>query len=601
VPPDTDEVLELLTVEIERELDVIAVRQRGRDVAVALGLDAQDQVRIATALSEVGREVLAMGGASIVFALIGSVPPALVITLTTEAAVPQPRDATQVEGVLAARRLLDEVTFESLSLGARLRLVKWLPGHFRLPTAGQVKQLRRTLEGPSAVTPMSELRTQNSEMMAALDELQSKQDELLRLNAELEETNRGVLAMYSQLSDELEETNRGVVALYAELDEKSAQLKQANEAKSRFLANVSHELRTPINSILGLARLLDDAPDEPLSGEQVKQVTFIRSNANDLLALVNQLLDLAKAESGRLEPVLTEVRLEDVFAQVRGSLRPLAARGAVDLLVEDPVDVRPLYTDEGMLLHILRNLLTNALKFTERGHVRLSARSRESGQYVGLTVEDTGIGIAEADQVRAFEEFFQVAGPLQAKAHGTGLGLPYARRLAELLGGSLTLSSVPGEGSTFTLELPITWNAAMAASQSQPAVVPTGISVGTVLVVDDDESFRHVLRSMLQGAAERVLEAADGVDALRQMQESVPDVIFLDLRMPALDGHGVLKAMADDPRLQRVPVVVVSSYDLPADTCSTLPPTAVTLTKSGLTRERVLSVVAGLAGEGADG
>ena len=591
MPTPAKQTLELLSMELEREHDVFVVRQRGRDVAGAVGLDSQDQVRVATALSEVSREVLTSGGASVAFALSPGPRPALVITLTTRGSVPHPREATQADGLLAARRLVDEVTSEPLNSGTRLYLIKWLPAHISLPTAARVQQLRTGLERQLPVTAMSELRMQNSEMLTALEDLQSKQEDLLRLNAELEDTNRGVVAMYSQLSGELEETNRGVVALYAELDEKSAELRQANEAKSRFLANVSHELRTPVNSILGLARLLDEAPDTPLSDEQAKQVTFIRSNAVDLLSLVNELLDLAKAESGRLEPVLAEVRLEDVFAQLRGSLRPLAARGVVDLRIEDPVDVPALHTDEGMLLHILRNLLTNALKFTERGHVQLSATRRDSGQHVELTVRDTGIGIAEPDQLRVFEEFYQVRGPLQTKVHGTGLGLPYARRLAEILGGSLSLASAPGHGSTFTLELPVTWTTALGATQSQPTLHSSAVSVGTALVVDDDESFRHVLRGMLQGVAERVLEAVDGADALRQMQETVPDVLFLDLRMPTLDGPGLLEAIAEDDRLRNVPVIIASSFDAAAFEAGPLGPAVAVLTKSDLTREHVLAAV----------
>ena len=177
---------------------------------------------------------------------------------------------------------------------------------------------------------------QNQQLIAALDEVRAQRDDLARLNAELEETNRGVMALYHQLSDELEETNRGVVALYAELDERSAQLRAASEAKTRFLANVSHELRAPVTAIIGLGRLLTDSSSDPLTEEQSRQVELIRGSAADLLALVNDLLDLAKAEAGRLEPNWSDVDLKAVFGQLRGTLRPLVTRPDVELVVEEP-------------------------------------------------------------------------------------------------------------------------------------------------------------------------------------------------------------------------------------------------------------------------
>jgi signal transduction histidine kinase len=271
------------------------------------------------------------------------------------------------------------------------------------------------------------------------------------LNAELEETNRGVMALYNQLSEELEETNRGVVALYAELDEKSAQLRAASEAKSRFLANVSHELRAPVTAIIGLGRLLTDSASDRLTSDQARQVELIRGSATDLLALVNDLLDLAKAEAGRIVPNISEVDLRAVFGQLRGTLRALANRPEVEFLVDEPPLVR-LRSDEVLLAQVLRNLLTNAIKFTERGEVRLTAAVIDDR--VEFAVSDTGVGIPADLQDRIFEEFYQVPGGLAGRGTGTGLGLPYARRIVAILGGDLRFVSEAECGSVFTVCLP---------------------------------------------------------------------------------------------------------------------------------------------------
>ncbi len=272
----------------------------------------------------------------------------------------------------------------------------------------------------------------------------------------MEETNRGVLALYSELSEELEETNRGVVALYAELDEKSRQLREASEAKSRFWANVSHELRTPVNAVVGLAELLRADADAPAE-ERAHRLSLIADSGRTLLALVDELLDVAKAESGTLDPQWAPLDLRAVLAHLDGTLRGLARPGVALRIDPAPAGPGTLLGDETMLVRILRNLLSNALKFTERGSVELATRVEDGpdgGPVLVLTVTDTGIGIPADQQERVFEEFYQVRGPHQRGRRGTGLGLPYARRLTEILGGTLRLDSEPGRGTAITVRLP---------------------------------------------------------------------------------------------------------------------------------------------------
>jgi signal transduction histidine kinase len=353
----------------------------------------------------------------------------------------------------AAGRLVDSVTTHTDDEGhAVITLDKTLGSPVVLGGKARA-ELEQRVSSRTARSPLDELRTQNRELIVALEEAQARRAELADVNRELEDTNRGVMALYQELSDELETTNQGVVALYAEIDDKSRQLREASEAKTRFLRNISHELRTPGNSVLGLARLLLDSRAEPLTDEQRHQVEFIEASALDLVRLVNELLDLARAESGHIEPSLEDVDLQRLFAALEGTTAPLVTRPEVRLVVEDAGPVGVLRTDPTLLAHVLRNLLSNAVKFTESGEVRLWAEREEP--VARITVRDTGIGIDPEDQARVFEEFFQVPTKLQAGAKGSGLGLPFARRVARILGGDLRLSSSPGAGSEFALELPL--------------------------------------------------------------------------------------------------------------------------------------------------
>ena len=440
----------LLRFRLRAEQDIFVARQLGREVTKAVGLESQDQTRLATALSEVARLVLAAGrDAEVVF----GVTTGRVSTLLVETEHPVPGDAARLAPLLRqVGRLVDTMEVADGETGTVVRMSRRLPPSAPPLTAERMDHIRADLAVHVPGTPFDELVVQNQQLVHALDELRAQRDDLARLNAELEETNRGVMALYHQLSDELEETNRGVVALYAELDEKSVQLRAASEAKSRFLANVSHELRAPVTAIIGLGRLLADVSSDPLTADQRRQVDLIRDSATDLLRLVNDLLDLAKAEAGRIEPNLTDVDLKAVFGQLRGTLRPLATRPEVDFVVEEP-GVPSLRTDEVLLSQVLRNLLTNALKFTESGSVRLTAA--RVGDDVEFTVADTGSGSPVEQHERIFEEFYQVPGSTALSGKGTGLGLPYARRLVDVLGGALLVSSEVGRGSTFTVRLPL--------------------------------------------------------------------------------------------------------------------------------------------------
>ncbi|MFG6428702.1 sensor histidine kinase [Roseateles sp. LYH14W] len=269
------------------------------------------------------------------------------------------------------------------------------------------------------------------------------------LQAALDESRQQV----RQLQQELDETNSGVLALYAELDNHTQQLRHATELKSRFLAYMSHEFRTPIASIRSLTRLLLDRIDGPLTAEQEKQVNFIRTTSEEFAEMVNDLLDLAKVEAGRIDVSPAWFELVDLFVALRGMFKPVLVNHEVQLVFEAPQGTRQLFTDNAKLSQILRNFIANALKFTTRGEVRVSAV--EQGEFIVFSVADTGIGIAPEYHAAIFHDFTQLDSPIQKRLRGTGLGLSLSKRLAELLGGSIALTSEAGVGSTFSVTVPL--------------------------------------------------------------------------------------------------------------------------------------------------
>ncbi|CAN7596192.1 sensor histidine kinase [Acidovorax sp. LjRoot117] len=273
----------------------------------------------------------------------------------------------------------------------------------------------------------------------------------------LEQSQAEVLALQGEiqaLREELEETNRGVVALYAELDEQADQLRHATQLKSRFLSYMSHEFRTPIGATLSIARLLLDHVDGPLTAEQERQVRFIQSTCEEFSTMVDDLLDLAKIEAGRLDVSPAWFEMMDLFAALRGMFKPLLDNDELHLVFEEPMGLPRLFTDDRKLSQILRNFVSNALKFTARGEVRVSA-TLEGGGMVRFSVSDTGIGIAPEHLESLFSDFTQVNAPIQKRLRGTGLGLALSKQLAELLGGHVSVHSVVGEGSVFSVIVPV--------------------------------------------------------------------------------------------------------------------------------------------------
>jgi CheY-like chemotaxis protein len=347
----------------------------------------------------------------------------------------------------------------------------------------------------------------------------------------------------------LEETNRGVVALYAELDERAERLRHADTMKSRFLSYVSHEFRTPLNGIIGLARLLLGRHSVQIDAEAQKQVRFMQKAALELSGMVNDLLDLAKVEAGKLAVQAVGFSAETLMGTLRSLFRPLQPDAAVVLIFDVPDGIPLLHTDETKLAQILRNLLSNALKFTERGEVRVTVAHDAERDLVVFSVKDTGIGIAPAHQSVIFEEFSQIENPLQKRTKGTGLGLPLCKRLCELLGGTVSLESAPALGSTFTVSLPRVYGAGRVSRDRK------------VLIVDDEEISRYLLRTLMPAHVE-ILEAAGGTEAIRMARECHPDLVFLDLIMPDISGSEVLRQLRGDPATQEISVVIATSRAL---------------------------------------
>ena len=565
----------ILTVQLRHEPDIVLARQRARQIAERLGFDKQDQTRIATAVSEIARNAFSYGGGGKAeFGVEDGAIQSLFIRIRDQG--PGIADLQAVlsgdyvshtgmgVGLVGARRLMDgfAVTSEP-GRGVEVVLTRRLPaGRLRLGGA-EVGELARGLGAGDDADPTAELRETNHALMSSLEQLRSRQDELAQLNTELEDTNRGV------------------VALYAELDQTAEKLRAASEAKSRFLSHVSHELRTPLNAIRALSGLLLDEVDGPLTEEQGKQVGYIRRSAETLTELVNNLLDIAKVEAGKVDVTVSAFQVDELLAGLRGLLKPLQASSGAELVFDESAGIPLVHSDEAKVAQILRNLISNALKFTEAGEVRVSA-ALEGDDRLVFTVSDTGIGLAAEDHERIFQEFEQVPGALQSRFKGTGLGLPLSRRLAELLGGALTVESQLGSGSTFRLSIPLDLRPKPKASLG-------------ILLVDDEEAFRYALKQMV-GADHQVREADDGVEALARLQDQAPDVVFLDLNMPRLNGYGVLERIAADPGLAHMTVIVSTSAMLSERDRERLARADYILTKDQLSRETVMALLAGVPG-----
>jgi signal transduction histidine kinase len=262
-------------------------------------------------------------------------------------------------------------------------------------------------------------------------------------------------ARCATLQQELEETNRGVLALYAELDEQAAQLKQASELKSRFLSYMSHEFRSPLGAVRSITRLLLDELDGPLNAEQRRQLEFIRTSSTELSEMVDDLLDLARVEAGRIRISPGWFEMGELLSALRGMFKPLVVTESVSLILDEPVGLDRLYTDDRKLAQILRNFVSNGLKFTTSGEVRVSAVLE--GEQALFSVRDTGIGIPEAQIGTLFSDFMQLHSPLHKRYRGSGLGLSLSKKLAELLGGTVGVESVVGEGSTFWVRIPVVY------------------------------------------------------------------------------------------------------------------------------------------------
>jgi signal transduction histidine kinase/CheY-like chemotaxis protein len=546
----------LLKVAIQYEQDVVIARQRARQIASLLGFDSQEQTRIATAVSEIVRNAYryASGGVA-EFLLEGASTPQLLIVRVTDQG-PGIANLSEIMsggyrsttgmglGIVGAHRLMDQVEVRSApGKGTEVVLKKIFPARVPLVTQARLVQLVQELTSRPPASPVEELQQQNQELLRTLSELRERQEELLHLNRELEDTNRGV------------------VALYAELDEKADHLRRADEMKSRFLSNMSHEFRTPLNSIRALSRLLLERTDGELTVEQEKQVSFILKSVDDLTELVDDLLDLAKIEAGKTEVRPIEFSVANLFSALRGMLRPLLVSEHVQLVFEAPDPNLLLHSDEGKVSQILRNFISNAIKFTERGEVRVSAVRSADGSTVSFSVADTGIGISLEDQARIFEEFTQVANKLQGRVKGTGLGLPLCRRLARLLQGEISVTSSVGAGSTFTATIPVLFVEDQAPAAAARADVQLDVGLIPVLVVEDEAKEQLLYAKYLRGSRYQAVSARTLREGRELVSRIQPRVIVLDILLRGEDSWRWLHELKTDPATADIQVLVATTVE----------------------------------------
>jgi signal transduction histidine kinase/CheY-like chemotaxis protein len=386
--------------------------------------------------------------------------------------------------------------------------------------------------------------------------------------------------------------------LFHKVDEKSHELEIASRHKSEFLASMSHELRTPLNAIIGLTELLCDNTARFGTEKALEPLRRVHRAGRHLLNLINDILDLSKIEAGRMDLTLESVEIGPVVEEVAGTARPLAEQNNNTLELDYLDGIGSVHADSMRLRQILLNLLSNACKFTKAATVRLRiARAEGSGQHwVDFAVSDTGIGMTEEQLGRLFREFSQADASTARQFGGSGLGLVISRRLCRLMGGDITVTSAPGEGSTFTVRLAAP---PLPAAETTPATTsPSQRCRGTVLVIDDDPTARELMTTYLTDEGFAVETAASGISGLRRARELRPAAIILDIQMPDIDGWTVLATLKGEPELADIPVIIVTIVD---EQRSGIALGAAGYLTKPIDRERLLAILSRLRPAGAPG
>ncbi|HEX5286428.1 MAG TPA: response regulator [Polaromonas sp.] len=438
-----------------------------------------------------------------------------------------------------------------------------------------------------------ELRTVNEELEEKSRVLKEYQVNLENQQAELEQTNHRL----SEVALSLDQKNMALNQAQIQLEERAEELSRASRYKSEFLANMSHELRTPLNSALILSKLLSDNPKGNLDEEQIKFAQSIYSSGNDLLNLINDILDISKVEAGKLELLPENIAVGRLVDSLKSTFEPMAGQKKLAFEVNiEPGTPATLVTDRQRVEQILKNLLSNAIKFTETGKVSLTVSEQPDG-FIAFTVQDSGIGIRQDQQHLIFDAFHQADGTTSRRYGGTGLGLSISRDLTTLLGGSITVESGEGKGSTFTLLLPCsgpprqvpaelslthppasTAQPMQAATQgdaalpgaAKPATVPVPVfaddrhqppSARLVLVIEDDVSFAQILYDLAHELHYSCLVAHSAENGFALATQFVPAAILLDMSLPDRSGLSLLQRLKENPQTRHIPVHVVSAYD----------------------------------------
>ncbi len=477
---------------------------------------------------------------------------------------------------------VDDVVLEFLSEASASVGIALRSARYRAELQDLLEETQRQTE--ELQVQSEELRVSNEELEEQGRALKESQVRLEQQQVELEQTN----SQLEEQAQQLEVQRDDLAKSGAAVELKARELEQASRYKSDFLANMSHELRTPLNSLLILSKLLSDNSNGNLSQEQVQYATTIQSSGNDLLALINDILDLSKIEAGHLEVRPETVSLKRLVTDLKQVFEPVAKQRGLTFETTLAKDCPPsLETDRQRVEQILKNLLSNAIKFTEAGSVSLTI-GMAGPDRIALTVSDTGIGIAEEQQQSIFEAFRQADGTISRKYGGTGLGLSISRELARLLGATIALESKAGEGSRFTLTLPLAYDPAQVPAREEMPVraasplppprqdettarraprrltddreILTG-SQRILLVVEDDDSFAGIMRDLSHEMGFQCLLAGTAEEALDMARRYKPNAVVLDVGLPDQSGLAVLDRLKRDDDTRHIPIHVVSAND----------------------------------------